>query len=354
MVSVPRLFEKIYNIIFKSVADGPAFKQSIFEWSLSSGKKVAEVSRNGRQPGPWLKLRKAIAHKLVFAKLHEKLGNNLRFAVSGGAALPREIGEFFEAAGIRLIEGYGLTETSPVISLNPLDDPRYGTVGRVIPGVTVAIQRLSDSKIVAELNGVDQTSTLTSEEGEIIAKGPNIMKGYWRNDLATAECIDPDGWYHTGDVGRFKDGFLQITDRIKHMIVSKGGKNIYPGPIEDLLKQNTAIDQMLVVGEGRDFLTALVVPDIDTLRSIASESSVTVSNDDELLNSEPILKYFTDEFKRYSRGAAAHEKIRNFRLIAEPFSVENELLTPTLKPRRKLITAQYEALIVEMYVSERA
>ena len=352
MISVPRLFEKVYNTIFKSVAKGPAIKQSIFEWSLESGRKVARVTRSGKTPGPILKLRKVLAHRFVFSKLHEKLGNNLKFAVSGGAALPREIGEFFEAAGVMLIEGYGLTETAPVLTLNPLEEPRYGTVGRVIPGVTVAIQRLTDQKIVAEVEGSDSATTLTSEEGEIIAKGPNIMLGYWNDEKATAESIDPDGWYHTGDVGRFKDGYLQITDRIKHMIVSKGGKNIYPGPIEDQLKQLPAIDQLLVVGEGRDFLTALVVPDMEALQSIVSSTDNGVTGSG-LLTHESVLKHFETEFKRYSRSAAAHEKIRGFRLIEEPFSVENEMLTPTLKPRRKQITARYEHLIEDMYATDR-
>lgn len=350
MISVPRLFEKMYNAIVRSVADASALRKSIFDWSLASGRKAADAARNGGV-GPLLKMRRAIANKLVFSKLHEKLGNELRFAVSGGAALPREIGEFFEAAGVKVIEGYGLTETSPVLTLNPISDPRYGTVGRVISGVTIAIQRLSDGSIVGQVEGHETASTLTSEEGEIVARGPNIMKGYWNNEDATREAIDADGWYHTGDVGRFKDGYLQITDRIKHMIVSKGGKNIYPGPIEDLLKQYGPIEQMLVVGEGRDFLGALVVPDLDVLKSFAKENGLSYAGDDELLALEEVQKLFETEFKRYSRGTASHEKIRRFRLIAEPFTVENNMLTPTMKPRRKAITQHYEELIEEMYAS---
>lgn len=350
MISVPRLFEKMYNAIVRSVADASSLKKSIFDWSLTSGRKAAKARRNGGV-GPILKLRQAIANKLVFSKLHEKLGNELRFAVSGGAALPREIGEFFEAAGVKVIEGYGLTETSPVLTLNPIEDPRYGTVGRVLGGVTIAIQRLSDNQIVGQVEGHETTSTLTSEEGEIVARGPNIMKGYWNNEDATREAIDADGWYHTGDVGRFKDGYLQITDRIKHMIVSKGGKNIYPGPIEDLLKQYGPIEQMLIVGEGKDYLGALVVPDLDVLKLFARENNLSYQSDDELLELDEVKKLFETEFKRYSRGVASHEKVRRFRLIAEPFSVENNMLTPTLKPRRKAITKHYESLIDEMYES---
>ncbi|RMF63632.1 MAG: long-chain fatty acid--CoA ligase, partial [Bacteroidetes bacterium] len=225
MISVPRLFERVYNVIAKSVDEGPEAKKRIFAWAVATGKAIARKRLAGKQPGPWLRAQQRLAHRLVFSKLHEKLGGNLRFAVSGGAALPREIGEFFQAAGITIIEGYGLTETSPVLTVNPVDRPRFGTVGHVLPGVTIAIQRLSDGQIVGQLSGDDYPSNLTTEEGEIIVKGPNVMKGYWNNEDATREAIDADGWYHTGDVGRFDDGYLMITDRIKHMIVSKGGKN---------------------------------------------------------------------------------------------------------------------------------
>ena len=348
MISVPRLFERVYNAVHKSAQEGSAVQKRVFDWAVRSGKKYASAQKNG-SAGPILSLRNTVAQKLVFSKLHEKLGGNLRFAVSGGAALPREIGEFFEAAGILLIEGYGLTETSPVLTVNPMQAPRYGTVGHVIPGVVVGIQRLADGVVVAELTGEQYPSNLTSEEGEIVARGPNIMLGYWNNEPATKECIDADGWYHTGDVGRFVDGYVQITDRIKHMIVSKGGKNIYPGPIEDGFKTVNWIDQLLVVGEGREFLTALVVPAMDELQRYAKEAGIQAANDAELLASEDILALFEKEFKSYSRKAASQEKIRRFRLIEEPFTVDNGMMTPTLKPRRKQIEAAYADLIEEMY-----
>ncbi len=349
MISVPRLFEKIYNAILKTAQEGSALKQRIFEWSVTSGKLYATKSRDGGTPGPLLTLRNTIAQRAVFNKLHDKLGGQLRFAVSGGAALPKEIGEFFEAAGVLLIEGYGLTETSPVISVNPQEKPRYGTVGHVIPGVRVGIQRLTDLKLVAEIDGSDPNSGLTSEEGEIITRGPHIMKGYWRNEEDTRQAIDADGWYHTGDVGRFVDGYLQITDRIKHMIVSKGGKNIYPGPIEDKLKSIPWIDQLLVVGEGREFLTALVVPDMEALSIWAKSNGVSSATRSGLVEEDAILKLFKDEFKSYSRKAASHEKIRDFRIIPEEFTVENKMLTPTLKPRRKEIEKIYADTIETMY-----
>ncbi len=351
LISVPRLFEKIYNLIVKSVNEGPAYKRKIFDWSIDAGAKAAARYKNGRRLSPALKMRITAAHKMVFSRLHEKLGGNVRFAVSGGAALPQKIGEFFEAAGVSIIEGYGLTETAPVLSVNPVERPRYGSVGHVIPGVTIAIQRVSDGEILGQLRGEDYPSTLTTQEGEIIAKGPNIMRGYWNNEEATREAIDAEGWYHTGDVGRFEDGYLRITDRIKHMIVSKGGKNIYPGPIEDIFKSVPWIDQILIVGEGREFLSALVVPDIEALQAYARDNGITHSTVEGLVYDEAIQKLFQDEFRSYSRTAAAHEKVRDFRLVLEPFTVENGMLTPTLKPKRRVIEQEYGGLIEDMYAA---
>src|SRR5690606_19166281 len=274
MISVPRMFERVYNLISKSVEEGSPTKKRIFQWAVETGKEVARRKAAGKRVGPVLASQRALAHRLVFSKLHEKLGGNLRFAVAGGAALPKEIGEFFQAAGIPIIEGYGLTETAPVLTVNPVDRPRYGTVGHVIPGVTIAIQRLDDGRIIGQISGEQYPSSLTTEEGEIVVKGPNVMTGYWNDEKATREAIDKDGWYHTGDVGRFDDGYLIITDRIKHMIVSAGGKNIYPGPIEERFKTVPWIEQIVVVGEGREFLGALVVPNVEALKDFAAQSGM--------------------------------------------------------------------------------
>ncbi|HEX7071989.1 MAG TPA: AMP-binding protein, partial [Rhodothermales bacterium] len=339
---------RVYNTIKRTVEEGTSLKRRIFDWAVATGKAAVAARKNG-SVGPMLAVQQKLAHQLVFAKLHERLGGNLRFAVSGGAALPREVGEFFEAAGIMIIEGYGLTETAPVLSVNPWGLPRYGTVGHVIPGVTVAIQSLEDGRILGQLSGEDYPSTLSTAEGEILAKGPNVMKGYWNRDEATREAIDAQGWYHTGDVGRFDDGYLTITDRIKHMIVSAGGKNIYPGPIEERFKSLTMIDQIVVIGERRDYLTALVVPNLDVLKQYAGDRGIAVESDEQLLSHPDIQKRFDDEFRAYSRGAAAHEKIRAFRLLSEPFTVENGLLTPTMKPRRRQIEERYAELIEAMY-----
>jgi long-chain acyl-CoA synthetase len=350
MISVPRMFEKMYNLVSKQATSGSAIQQKVFDWAVRTGRKYADKSQDGGA-GPILKAQRAVANKLVFSKLHEKLGGNLKFAVSGGAALPKAIGTFFQAAGVNIIEGYGLTETAPVMAVNPMEAPRYGTVGHVLPGVTVAIQDIEDGTTIGQLSGDDYPSDLTTREGEIVTKGPNVMKKYWKRPEETRAAFDPEGWYHTGDVGRFDDGYLQITDRIKHMIVSAGGKNIYPGPIEDAFKTQAWIDQIMIVGEDRPFLTALVVPDFESLRMRARDQGVDESSYDneELVELDDVRKLFDQAFRSHNRNTSAHEKIRNFHLIPDPFTVEDGALTPTLKLKRRVIEDRYEEEIDEMY-----
>jgi len=345
MISVPRLFEKVYTTIANKVEEGSAVQQTLFNWAVGVGRRYATTER----PGLLLQAQYKLAERLVFSTLHEKLGGNLRFAVSGGAPLPKKIGEFFQAAGIVIIEGYGLTETAPVLTISPMEAPRFGTVGHVVPGTTIGIQRLDDNRLAGRVRGDDYPTTVSTAEGEIVAKGPNIMAGYWNNPEATQAAIDAEGWFHTGDVGQFVEGYLAITDRIKHMIVSKGGKNIYPGPIEEEFTTVRWIDQLLVVGEGRAFLTALVVPDMEALAAFCNAEEITYSSDAELLQHPKIRTLFAQAFKDYSRQAAAHEKIRDFTLVPEPFSVENGMLTPTMKPKRPVIERRYADVIDAMY-----
>ena len=352
MISVPRMFEKVYNRVTKQASEGSVIQQKVFEWAVRVGERYAEAQQsNGTGPGLLLRMQKAVAHRLVFSTLHEKLGGNLRFAVSGGAALPKEIGTFFQAAGVTIIEGYGLTETAPVLTVNPMDAPRYGTVGHILPGVTVAIQPLDGDELAGTVSGSDYPTSISTPEGEILVKGPNVMREYWNRPEKTRAAFDKEGWYHSGDVGRFEDGYLKITDRIKHMIVTEGGKNVYPGPIEETFKTEGWIDQIVVIGEGRAFLVALVVPDFDSLRMRARDEGIDHSDytDAELLELDAIQRIFQDAFTAHNREAAAHEKIRNFRLLAEPFTVEEGTLTPTLKLRRSVIEERHEDLIDAMY-----
>ncbi|MGM0458023.1 MAG: AMP-dependent synthetase/ligase [Bacteroidota bacterium] len=343
VVSVPRLFEKIYNLVTKNVQEGSAIQQSVFNWALNVGEKHWKGKRG------LVSVQKALADKLVFNKLKERTGGNIRFFVSGGAALPAEIGAFFMSAGLNILEGYGLTETSPVMCCNRYGDEQMGTVGKVINGVTVGIQRLDDNEIIAQLSGEDYPSDLTSEAGEILNRGPNTMKGYWKNEEATKEMIDENGWLHTGDVGRFVDGRLQITDRIKHMIVNAGGKNIYPGPIEDLFKTSKWIDQLVVVGEKQPYMAALIVPDFETLESYARQNDITYSSIGQLLEKETTINLFSKEVRSFSKELASHEKIRDFRLLENEFSVETGELTPTLKVKRRVIEDKYGPLIEQMF-----
>lgn len=343
VVSVPRLFEKIYNLVKKNVEEGSAIQQSIFNWALNVGEKYWHGKRG------LVSIQKAIADKLVFSKLHDRTGGNIHFFVSGGAALPAEIGTFFMSAGLNIIEGYGLTETSPVMCCNRYGEEKMGTVGKVINGVTVGIQRLDDNKIIAQISGEDYPTELTSEPGEILNRGPNTMKGYWKNDEATQEMIDDDGWLHTGDVGRFVDGRLEITDRIKHMIVNAGGKNIYPGPIEDMFKTSKWIDQLVVVGEKQPYMAALIVPDFEALENYAKQNSISYENMDDLLGKEAIVNLFSKETRSFSKELASHEKIRDFRLLPNEFTVETGELTPTLKVKRRVIEDKYGYLIEDIF-----
>jgi long-chain acyl-CoA synthetase len=346
VVSVPRLFEKIYNLVTKNVQKGSAIQQTIFNWALIVGEKYWHGKRG------IVSLQKSIADKLVFNKLKERTGGNIKFFVSGGAALPSEIGAFFMSAGLNILEGYGLTETSPVMCCNRYGDEKMGTVGKVINGVTVGIQRLEDNKIIATLSGEEYPSDLTSEPGEILNRGPNTMKGYWKNEEATQEMIDSDGWLHTGDVGRFVNGRLEITDRIKHMIVNAGGKNIYPGPIEDMFKTSKWVDQLVVVGEKQAYMAALIVPDFEALEVHAKQNNISYSAIEELLKKESIINLFSKEVRSFSKELASYEKIRDFRLLPQEFSVETGELTPTLKVKRRVIVDKYGHLIEDIFKEE--
>ncbi|MDX1637956.1 MAG: long-chain fatty acid--CoA ligase [Balneolaceae bacterium] len=343
VMSVPRLFEKIYNLVTKSVEEGSEIKKKIFDWAFNVGRQYADGKRG------LVALQKPLADKLVFDKLKERTGGNIRFFVSGGAALPAEIGHFFMAAGLHILEGYGLTETSPIMAANTYGNEKMGTVGQILKGVTVAIQRLEDNEIIAKISGEDYPTNLTSGTGEILCRGPNVMKGYWKNEEATREMIDEDQWLHTGDVGRFLDGNLQITDRIKHMIVNAGGKNIYPGPIEDLFKTSKWVDQLVVVGERQPFMAALIVPDFEVIEQYAGEQGLSYDSVEELLQVDEIQAIYKKEIRQYSKDLASHEKIRDFRLVPNEFSVETGELTPTLKVKRRVIQEKYGHLIDDIF-----
>ena len=346
MVSVPRLFEKIYNLIIKSVEEGSDTKKAIFNWAVEVGRKYSEGKRG------FVAIQKILADRLVFDKLKQRTGGEIRLFISGGAALPPDIDLFFRCAGLTILQGYGLTETSPVMAANKPGNEVVGVVGQVIPGVTVGIQDLETGELIAEISGEDYPTSLTCKAGEILNRGPNTMLGYWKNDEATKEMIDEDGWLHTGDVGRFVDGNLQITDRIKHMIVNAGGKNIYPGPIEDKLKTSKWIDQLVVVGEAQNFMAALIVPDFDALHKFAKDNGIDERKPEQLIQNEAIINMYKKEMRTFSKELASHEKIRDFRLLANEFSVETGEITPTLKIKRRVVSEKYADKISDIFKEE--
>jgi long-chain acyl-CoA synthetase len=309
------------------VESGPAARQRIFFWALKVGKAYAEARKLGSVSAN-LRLKHALAAKLVFSKLRARTGGRIRFFVSGGAALPKELGEFFEAVGIQIIEGYGLTETSPVLSANRLDDYKFGTVGKAIPGVEIKI----------------------ADDGEILAKGPNIMSGYFNNPSATAEVIDPHGWFHTGDIGKFdSEGHLMITDRKKHLFVSSGGKNIAPQPIENLFIQSKYIDQFVLIGDGKMYLSALIVPEFEILKDHAKSHKISFTDQLDLVSQSQVKQLFQSEIDKIQKDLPSFERVRRFELLSEPLTVEGGEITPTMKVKRKVVEDKFAHLIKKMY-----
>lgn len=323
MTSVPRLFERIKMRVEGNVSKESALKQRIFAWAFAVGKARAAGASSAA-----VSLQYKLADKLVFSKIRERTGGRLRFFASGGAALSVEVGTFFDAIGLVILEGYGLTETSPVLTFNREGEQELGTVGTPIPNVEIRI----------------------ASDGEIMAKGPNIMKGYWNDEEATREALTPDGWLHTGDIGMFNDrGHLVITDRKKHILVSSGGKNIAPQPIESLLTASPLIDQALLIGDQREFCTALIVPEREACEAWAKQHGHTFGSWESLVASDELYKAIQRDVQQLQRDLSKFERVRRFRLIPTPFSVENGLLTPTLKIKRKVVVQQYADVIETMY-----
>jgi long-chain acyl-CoA synthetase len=270
-----------------------------------------------------------IADKLVFGKIRAALGKGFAFAVSGGAPLSKELAEFFVGAGVKVYEGYGLTETSPVICVNGPGRWRLGTVGKAIRGVEVRI----------------------AGDGEILSRGPHIMKGYYNKPEATAEAIDREGWFHTGDIGHLDaDGFLLITDRKKDLIVLAGGKKAAPQPIENELKKSSLIATPIVLGDRHKFLTALIVPTFDRLKD-TPEAQRLGGNWDKIDQSNEIRALFQREIDAYNADKAHHEQIRAFALLPGDLTIEDGSMTPTLKVKRRIVETRYQRLIESMYAA---
>jgi long-chain acyl-CoA synthetase len=326
--SVPRVFEKVYAGVLAKAEAGSPIKKKIFHWAVGVGREVSKLQQ-ARKPVPaGLAFKHRLAHKLVFSKLHAALGGRLRFAVSGGAPLSKEIAEFFHAAGILILEGYGLTETCPSLTFNRLDNFRFGSVGQAQPGVEVKI----------------------APDGEILGRGANIAAGYFKKPEATAEVFLPDGWFATGDIGRLDgDGFLYITDRKKDLIVTAGGMNIAPQNIENLLKGDPFISQAMVHGDRRPYPVALLTLNPEELAKFAKEQGILDTDPASLARHPKVLERVSRIVEARNGELQSYAKIKKFSILPADFTVENGLLTPTLKVKRKVITDKHRELLDSLY-----
>jgi long-chain acyl-CoA synthetase len=317
--------------VMDNVATAPPARQKIFHWALKVAEERLPYIIDNKPLPLGLKLKSAVADKLVFSKILARLGGNVKYVVSGGAPLSAELAAFFIGAGVQILEGYGLTETSPVISVNTPTKRRLGTVGPVISGVEVKI----------------------ASDGEILSRGPHIMKGYWNNPEATAQAIDAEGWFHTGDIGEIDaDGFLKITDRKKDIIINAYGKNIAPQPLEALLKSSPYVGTPVLIGDRRKFLVALIVPNFEKLTRDAAAQGLTFSSQEELVKDDRVKKMIQDEIDRFNQNLDRQEKIRRIALLPRDFTIDEDEITPSLKVKRKNIDKKYKDVIDQLYKDE--
>ncbi len=327
-VSVPRVYEKVIARVYEGVAKSPPLKRKIFHWAEGVGRRSLPDRLQRRRPSGLAGLKLALADKLVFSKIRERLGGRFEFAMSGGAPLAPDIAEFFWAAGIEIYEGYGLSETSPVLTVNVRGNVKLGTVGPAIPGIELRI----------------------AEDGEILARGPNIMKGYYNLPEETAEAIDGEGWFHTGDIGEIDgDGFLKITDRKKEIIVNAYGKNVAPAPIENALKSSRFIEQAVVIGDRRKLLSALLVPDFEALQTWAARNGVDGGEREALIADDRVRALYESEVETVNRQLAKYEQVHLWALLPAEFTIETGELTPTQKVKRRVINEKYGRIVDELY-----
>ena len=333
MASVPRLYEKIHGRVLDSVRAGSAAQRRIFEWARRVGEEWVDRRLAGAPIPPALAIQRRVADRLVFAKLRARTGGRVRFFISGGAPLSAEIARFFYAAGMPILEGYGLTETSPVMAVNIFGHTKLGTVGRPIPGVEIRI----------------------ADDGEVITRGPNVMRGYYGKPEATREAIDAQGWFHTGDIGVLDaEGYLRITDRKKDLIVTAGGKNIAPQPIENLAKRSKYVSNAVMLGDRRPFCIMLVVPNIEPLRLWAAREGLPADDVAQLVALPDVQTKLEREVRKTLRDLAQFEMPKKFLLLARDFSVDGGELTPTLKVRRRVVEERHKAAIEALYTEPHA
>lgn len=330
--TVPRLLEKVYDKIYAKGLELTGIKKALFFWALNLGLKF-DLHKN---QGPWYNLQLKLANKLIFSKWREALGGNIKCIVSGSAALQPRLARVFWSARIPVLEGYGLTETSPVISVNRINPEEHmiGTIGPIVDGIEVKI----------------------SPDGEILSRGPHIMKGYYNKPEETAKAIDSEGWFHTGDKGEFvqrnKVQFLKITGRVKEIFKTSGGKYVAPQLIENKFKESVLIEQIMVIGENRKFPAALIVPSFDNLREYCAHKGIEYTTNAEMVKHPDVLDKYEREKDQLNESFAKYEKIKQIRLMPEEWTIDGGELTPTLKCKRKVILEKYNDYVEDIYERE--
>jgi long-chain acyl-CoA synthetase len=331
MTAVPRFFEKVYERIMRTRTKLSPMKRRIFDWAMPVGRAWAEARERGRV-SPWLALEHRLADRLVFRKWRAVVGGRLERFVSGGAPLSPELAYVFWGAGIPILQGYGLTETSPVIAVNALDSNRMGTVGRPLRGIDVKI----------------------ADDGEVLCRGPIVFRGYFEKPEATAEALDADGWFRTGDVGHLDaDGYLSITDRKKDLIKTSSGKYVPPQPIENLLRMSPFVDQAVLVGNGRKHVVALVVPNREQTEAWAKEAGVEAASYEALLADPRTVAALRSEVARLTPHLADYERVKGVSLLPTEFTVDGGELTATLKVRRGFVEEKYRDAIDSLYRNDK-
>ena len=327
-VGVPRIFEKIFARVKEKAAEKGRVNLAVLNWAVEVGKEYARLVINKQKVPALLAMKHSFADKLIFAKMREALGGRIRLIISGGAALPEELGYIYLGAGLPIVQGYGLTETSPVITAGRLEDNRIGTVGKPIANVEVRI----------------------ADDGEIETRGPNIMRGYYNKPAETAAVFTSDGWFKTGDIGTIdEDGFLKITDRKKELFKTSGGKYIAPQAIEQLIKGSRFVNQVVLIGNGRKFPAALIVPDWEMLKSYVELKGINVDGRAEMCKHPRILNLFERQIAGLTPDLAQYEKVKKIALLENELTIEGDELTPTMKVKRRVIDEKYRSLIDQIY-----
>ena len=328
VICVPRFFEKMYAKIMEQVNKSSNFRKKIFDWALQVGKDYMNLKLANHKINLILNIKYEISEKLVYKKIRSKLGGNIKFFISGGAPLSRSIAEFFSGIGITILEGYGLTETSPVLTSNTPEMLRFGSVGKSLSNVSIKI----------------------AQDGEILAKGPNIMLGYYKNEVATNKIIDDDGWFHTGDIGEIdEEGFLKITDRKKSLIVTSAGKNIAPAPLENTLLTSKYIDQVIVIGDKRNFISALIVPSFDIINDLRLKSKKDNLSNEAMIDHPEVISIIEKDIDIKMNKYSKFETIKKFKLLSRPFSIERGEMTPKMSIVRKKVESNYSEIIDNIY-----